>query len=400
MRTKKKRSILKYKIIYTFFILVIYILGKNLPLYGVDFNAYSNSIIDTESILQQTIGGDIYQCSVFALGISPYMIASILTQIISACRSAEAKSRISPKKMNRMTLVMTLIFAIVQAIMHANEMQYVTTGHMLILSKVVVVLELITGAIMILWLSDRNKKYGIGGQTAIIFVNILDGIIATLSGHNLQTLKMPIIVSFVAMFIILVMENTEKRIPVQRISIHNIYADTNYLAVKLNPIGVMPAMFSTACFMVPQLVVSGLLWLFPANLELLWWQENLTLSRPVGIVVYVLLLYAITMGFSGVFINPREITEQFLKSGDSILNLHAGKDTRKYLSRVIRRISFFSATVMSICLGGAMLLQLTGDMESTLVMLPASVMMLTGMWCNLSREMAAIRDLEAYKPFV
>ncbi len=400
MQRHNRKSILKYKLLYTFMILLIYILGKNLPLYGVDFSAYSSQKISAESILQQTIGGDMYQCSVFALGISPFMIASILTQMVSALRTAEAKARISPKKINRSTLGMTLVFAVVQAVSHANKMQYIVTDHMLWWSKTVVAVELVAGAIFILWLSNQNKRYGIGGQTAIIVVNILDGIMATLAGHDFEQVKIPLLVSALAMFITLIMENTEKRIPVQRISIHNIYADTNYLAIKMNPIGIMPAMFSTACFMLPQMIVTGLVWLFPLNQNLLWWQVNLTLTKPLGILVYILLLYLITIGFSRVFINPREITEQFLKSGDSILDLHAGKDTRKYLSRVIRRIALLSATVMSVCLGGAMLLQLTGDVESSLVMLPASVMMFTGMWCNLSREMAAIRDLDAYKPFV
>ena len=126
----------------------------------------------------------------------------------------------------------------------------------------------------------------------------------------------------------------------------------------------------------------------------------MTLSKPLGIAVYIFILYCLTIGFSRVFVNPREITEQFLKSGDSILNLHAGRDTRKYLSRVINRISFFSATVMSLCLGVPMILQLVWGGDSTLVTLPSSTMMLTGIWCNLYREIVAIKDLEAYKPFI
>ena len=126
----------------------------------------------------------------------------------------------------------------------------------------------------------------------------------------------------------------------------------------------------------------------------------MALSKPLGIVVYIVILYGLTIGFSRVFVNPREITEQFLKSGDSILNLHAGRDTRKYLSRVINRISFLSATVMSICLVIPMILQLVGHFDNILTTLPSSIMMLTGIWCNLYREIVAIKDLEAYKPFI
>lgn len=135
-----------------------------------------------------------------------------------------------------------------------------------------------------MWLTSRNKKYGIGGQTALIYLNILDGILTT----------------------------------VQRISIHNIYADKNYMAIKLNPIGVMPAMFSMAFFMVSQLLISLFIMVFPENAGLLWVEENMVLTKPLGIAVYVIILYTLTVGFSRVFLNPKDITEQFFKSGDSI----------------------------------------------------------------------------------
>ena len=400
MQTKEKESIVKYKLIYTILILLVYLLGRSLPLYGVDVSAYVHKSVDAETLLMQTISGDIYQCSMFALGISPYMIASIIVQIISACRNTDSKARSSPKKMNKLSLALTLIFAIVQAVLRVQSLQFANMDNLLLMAKVVAAAEMVAGAMMILWLSDRNKKYGIGGQTALIFVNIIDGITATLTGHEIDILIVPIIVSMVVMVVMIIMENAEERIAVQRISIHNIYADKNYLAFKLNPIGVMPAMFSTAFFMLPQWLLVGLHWLFPENTDILWWQENMTLTKPLGIAVYIGILYCLTVGFSRVFINPGEITEQFLKSGDSILNLHAGRETKKCLSREIGKISFLSATVMSICLGIPLLLQLEGSMDSTLVMLPSSVMMLTGIWCNLYREYKAVKDLEAYKPFI
>ena len=197
-----------------------------------------------------------------------------------------------------------------------------------------------------------------------------------------------------------IMENTEKRIPVQRISIHNIYADKNYLAIKLNPIGVMPAMFSMACFLLVQLCVSVFGWFIMDNEVLLWCQENISLTKPLGIAVYIFILYCLTIGFSRVFINPEELTEQFLKSGDSLQDLHAGRDTKKYLSGVIFRLSLLSAFVMSVCLCVPFALQFVGKWENTFLTLPSSIMMLTGVWCNLYREILAIRDLEAYRPFI
>ena len=400
MQFGRKDSILKYKLLYTALVLFIYLLGKNLPLYGIDLSAYANQTLDTATLLIQAISGDVYRRSVFALGISPYMMASILVQMVVAFRSADAKARISPKKKNYIMLELTLIFALFQAVLQVRNLSFAVTGQRLMLAQAVSVVEMIAGAMIILWLSEQNKKYGVGGQTALIFVNILEGIVAILTKGSMESLVIPLLISLIVIMIMVILENAEKRIPVQRISIHNIYADKNYLAIKLNPIGVMPVMFSTAFFMLPQLLVTGLEWLFPGQETIIWWQENLVLTKPLGVIVYIVILYALTIGFSRVFLNPTETTEQFLKSGDSLAGIHAGRDTKRYLSRNITRISLFSATALSLCLSVPMVMQLNGYMDNSLSALPASIMMLTGIWSNLYREVLSIRDMDAYEPFI
>ena len=400
MQFGRKDSILKYKLLYTALVLFIYLLGKNLPLYGIDLSAYANQTLDTATLLIQAISGDVYRRSVFALGISPYMMASILVQMVVAFRSADAKARISPKKKNYIMLELTLIFALFQAVLQVRNLSFTVTGQRLMLAQAVSVVEMIAGAMIILWLSEQNKKYGVGGQTALIFVNILEGIVAILTKGSMESLVIPLLISLIVIMIMVILENAEKRIPVQRISIHNIYADKNYLAIKLNPIGVMPVMFSTAFFMLPQLLVTGLAWLFPGQETIIWWQENLVLTKPLGVIVYIVILYALTIGFSRVFLNPTETTEQFLKSGDSLAGIHAGRDTKRYLSRNITRISLFSATALSLCLSVPMVMQLNGYMDNSLSALPTSIMMLTGIWSNLYREVLSIRDMDAYEPFI
>ena len=399
-KTEKKESIIKYKLLYTIIILLIYILGKSLPLYGIDLSAYLYKTVDAQGILFQTISGDIYRCSIFALGISPYMISSMIMQVINAIQGSESRAKKSPLKMNRQILGLTLFFAIVQATLEVRQLQFNVNPDELLMTRMIATMEMVAGVMIIIWLSSRNKRYGIGGQTALIFVNILDGIRTTLTSAEQDMLYVPIAISLLVMFVMLIMENAEMRIPLQRISIHNIYADKNYLAIKLNPIGVMPAMFGTAFFMVPQIIIRILKMIFPQNETILWWNNNMVLTKPLGVVIYICVLYALTIGFSRVFINPKELTEQFLKSGDCLENIRAGKDTKRYLSKTITRVSILSATVMSICLGLPMILQMYGKMDNLLTTLPSSIMMLTGIWCNLYREVVAIKELDEYKPFI
>ena len=205
-------------------------------------------------------------------------------------------------------------------------------------------------------------------------------------------------ISAVMMFIMLIMENTEKRIPVQRISIHNIYADKNYMAIKLNPAGMMPMMFATAVFMLPKLIVSLLISFYPHHQGILWWQENLSLTKPFGILIYIVCEYLLTILFAMLMLNPKDISERFLKSGDSIVDLHAGRDTRRYLRGVVWRLSLIGATVMGGCIVTPMLLQAYGGMDSTLAALPTSMMMLIGFSCNMYRECVTYRNYDSCRP--
>lgn len=400
VQSGQKERIVKYKLIFTGLVLAAYLAGRLIPLYGVDTLAYADEVIGAEELLMQTIGGDAYRYSVFALGISPYIIATLCVQIAMMCRNSDSRSKTSPRRANYVTLAGVLGLSLLQAWIRINELVFCYEGGLLLIAKTVAFFEMVAGALLIVWLADMNKRYGIGGQTILILTNISSGIISTLSGHSGKELVLPIAVAIVVSGVIIFMENTEKRIPVQRISIHNIYADQNYLAIKHNPAGVMPVMFSTAFFMLPQLLVTGLGLLFPESQGLIWWRNNLVLTKPLGIFVYIIMIYLLAIGFSMAFVNPKDITEQFLKSGDSIPNLHAGHDTKRYLTGQVLAISAVSATVMGACLGVPLILQFAGSLDGNLAMLPSSAMMFTGMFCGFCREFAAVRRFDAYGGFI
>lgn len=389
---------MKYKLIYTSLISFVYIFGKNIPLYGIDLSAYANESTNAEEMLMQMISGDAYQCSVFALGIFPFMIAGILVQIALAVRNLFTKARLSPRAVGYASVIVTLVIGILQAMERVPELKFAVEDEMLIWARMLAGLQMITGMMIILWLAGRNGRYGIGGRMAFMIVNLLERITMILVSYNMQSLLTPMIFAAAMMMITLIMENAEMRIPVQRVSIHNIYADKNYLAIKLNPIGVMPVMFTSAVFMLPQLLLSLLAYFFPENVGVIWWLENMTLTRPFGIFVYIVCEYLLTIGFAMIMINPKDITEQFLKSGDSIVNLHAGRDTRRYLCRTVLSISFFSATVMGACIIVPLILQNQGSADSILAMLPISVMMLTSFWCTIFRELSSIHKYDSCQP--
>lgn len=397
---KNNHPILVQKILFTAIIIVVYLLGRSLPLFGVDISVGRIEDIDVQVLLLQSISGDRYENSILSLGIFPYMIATLVMQILISTLSADTKSRISSITLNRLSLNVMLIVAVIQAFYKVNQLTFRFDNYNPILLKAVVIVQMVAGAFVILWLADRNGKYGIGGQTTLIYVNILDSLTSALQGNPIQKMIIPILISIVIMVVVIIMENAEKRLPVQRISIHSIYADKNYMALKLNPIGVMPVMFSSAMFMLLQMLAAFLKMLFPQNAAILWIHDNMVLTELFGIMIYILGIYILTIAMAFVFISPKDLTEQFLKSGDSIINLHAGADTRRYLRRQVLIMSLISSTVMGVCILIPMLLEYYDVISPSLAVLPSSAMMLTGIFYNLYQEVIVVRNYDEYKPFI
>ena len=389
------------KMLFTLIIMAIYLIGRELPLYGVNLDAYEALRDNTEDLIMQTIGGDRYKTSILALGISPFMFSTLFVQMAVAFKNADSKSHTSPKKVTRATLNLMLVWACIQAYFTSNSTFYIYEGGVeLTIAKLISAAQMVTGAFVILWLATRNGKYGIGGQTILIYVNILDSVVNTVRYTKLADLKLIGAISVVALLFTIIFENTEYRIPMQRISIHNIYSDKNYIPIKLNPIGMMPVMFSSAFFALPVYVLSALNSLLPENETISYLHDNMNTNCTLGIGVYIVVLYVITIVFSFVFISPKNLAESLQKSGDSITGLRAGKKTRRYIGIRVFIISIFSATFMSLFIGMPLVLQLKGLVPQDVMSLPSIMIAMASINCNLYRELRAVKDFDGYVQFI
>lgn len=389
------------KMFFTLIIMAIYLIGRELPLYGVNLDAYEALRDNTEDLIMQTIGGDRYKTSILALGISPFMFSTLFVQMAVAFKNADSKSHTSPKKVTRATLNLMLVWACIQAYFTSNSTFYIYEGGVeLTIAKLISAAQMVTGAFVILWLATRNGKYGIGGQTILIYVNILDSVVNTVRYTKLADLKLIGTISVVALLFTIIFENTEYRIPMQRISIHNIYSDKNYIPIKLNPIGMMPVMFSSAFFALPVYVLSALNSLLPENETISYLHDNMNTSCTLGIGVYIVVLYVITIVFSFVFISPKNLAESLQKSGDSITGLRAGKKTRRYIGIRVFIISIFSATFMSLFIGMPLVLQLKDLVPQDVMSLPSIMIAMASINCNLYRELRAVKDFDGYVQFI
>lgn len=400
MKKKAKEHILLYKILYSLMIMLVYMIGRNIPLYGVDVETYRDVDINAQSIIIQAVSGDMKNCSIFILGLWPYMLASMLIVLVVAIATLDKTRRISPKKVNIWTVTLMLIIGMLQAYERVQNYIYKVDGTALIQAKVIAFVELIAGMLIVVYLGDRATKYGICGKTSVFLVNIVDGMMTMLVGQPFRKLWLIIVIGIIEIAVMLVLENTEKRIAVQRVSIHNIHADKDYIAYKMNPVGVTPMMFASAAFILPQSVLGLLNKMFPENGTIEWIYHRMNLTSVLGVWVYIAIIVILTIAFSFIMLTPGKTAEDLLKSGDSILGVYAGRETKRYLQGCVLSFSLISSVVIGICVGVPLFLQFGGYINSKLAMFPCSIMMFTGIWISFGREAEVYRNMDRYEPFI
>lgn len=393
---KEKTHLVRNRCFFSIIIIAIYFICHRIPLNGIDMSAYDNLGLDLGAVLSLAVNGSNKQCYVMSLGISPYITASLVISILFAMRSKEARARTSPKAMNYWITALTFIVTLIQSVFYALNLKYVDRN---VMSVLLVIFELMAGASIAQYLLMKNKKYGVGGFAPIIMVNMTETLVGTLMKSSIDALRIPLGISFVMVVIMIFMEMHEKKIPLQRVSVHNVHADKNYLAIKYNPVGFMALMFGSAIFMIPQLVVA-LIHHYHKSEIVNFLYKNLNMSTVFGMRVYVVMLFLFTVLLSLLFVNPKDLSDDLLQGGDCIENIPAGKPTRRYIRKWVLFFSCLSGLIMCGCLSLCMYLQYKGIVDASVAMLPTTFMLLSGFICSIYLEIRAYRDFDSYKPFI
>lgn len=393
---KEKTHLVRNRCFFSIIIIAIYFICHRIPLNGIDMNAYDNLGLDLGAVLSLAVNGSNKQCYVMSLGISPYITASLVISILFAMRSKEARARTSPKAMNYWITALTFIVTLVQSVFYALNLKYVDRN---VMSVLLAILELMAGASIAQYLLMKNKKYGVGGFAPIIMVNMTETLVGTLMKSSIDALKIPLGISFVMVIIMIFMEMHEKKIPLQRVSVHNVHADKNYLAIKYNPVGFMALMFGSAIFMIPQLIIAFIHYFHRSDV-INFLYKNFNLSTVFGMCVYIILMFLFTVLLSLLFVNPKDLSDDLLQTGDCIVDVPAGKATKRYLRKWVLILSSLSGGIMCLCLAICMYLQYKEIVDASVAMLPTTFMMLSGFACSIYLEIRAYRDFDSYKPFI
>ncbi len=368
---------LRKKILFVIGILILYRLGTTLPSPGVDYRAVkscldaanSGSSADIYSLINMFSGGALLQLSVFAIGIMPYITASIIVQLLTVViprfEQLRKEGQSGQAKMTQYTRYLTVGLAILQA---TGIVALAARGDLLrggqgpncdpaaiisdhsIFAIAIIVTVMVAGACVVMWFGELITERGIGnGMSLLIFAGIAARIPA--EGHNILksrgglTFGLVLLAALVILAGVVFIEQGQRRIPVQyakRMVGRKMYGGSStYLPLKVNQAGVIPVIFASSLLYLPQLILQ-LTGSTDGNQA--GWQKFISqyLSDPgnwVYILVYFAMIIFFTYFYVAVTFNPEERADDMKKYGGFIPGIRPGQPTADYLGYVLSRIT-------------------------------------------------------------
>ena len=351
--------------LYTLLILAIVRLGAHIYLPGISaatIKAYTD-LYSTGTLYNIIAGGSGSSYSIFALGIGPYITSSIIMQLL--CVAIPTLEQLSKEgedgrqKINKYTRYITVVLAALQGTGIALNYRTMMTNPST-LKVVIAVITLIAGSMFIMWLAEQITQKGVSnGSSMIIFVNIISSLpnaVTALVGYCkegttgiLKTVGI-LVLLFIVIILIVKVNDGERRLPVQ-------YANkmtgrrmgsggnSSIFPIKVNTAGVISIIFAISLIQFPE-TISGFMSSVPGWLEKVI--GILSMTHPVGAIIYVILIFAFSFFYTSIVINPNEIAENMKKNGGFIPGIRPGMPTANYITRVVNRITWVGA----ICFAG------------------------------------------------
>ncbi|KXT77414.1 preprotein translocase subunit SecY [Streptococcus panodentis] len=369
LKIKQVRS----KILFTIFIILVFRIGTTITVPGINAKALSNlNDLPFLNMLSLVSGNAMRNFSVFALGVSPYITASIVVQLLQMDLLPKfvewgKQGEVGRRKLNQATRYISLVLAFVQAIGITAGFDTLSSANLVASPNwqtyALICALLATGSMIVTWLGEQitDKGYG-NGVSMIIFAGIVSGIPDMIKGIyedyfvNIPSERLTSSLIFVGILIVAVLliiyfttfvQQAEYKIPVQYTKIAQGAPSSSYLPLKVNPAGVIPVIFASSITAAPAAifqVVSALgydaAWVRTA-------QSLLATTTVSGMFMYAFLIVLFTFFYTFVQINPEKTAENLQKSGAYIPGVRPGKGTEEYMSKLLRRL----ATVGSLFLG-------------------------------------------------
>ena len=401
---KISQSIITKRVLWTLFFLFIYCLGNQLVLPFVDLknaNIFGGAI-GSLAFSSAMMGGNLRSMTLFSVGLSPWMSAMILWQMFSFSKKMGLKN-LPIEIQDRRRMYLALGIAIVQSLAVSLNLPIVS-GVNASLAIFMNTILLIAGTFFLVWLSDLNSLFGIGGSIVILMASmmanlpyqIMDSIEKLGIGWNVL---LPLILfSLIFLYVSGVVQRARYRISINKINIHNRFKQYSYLDIMLNPAGGMPFMYAMSLVSIPQYVFMLIQFIHPENKWTSGAIKALTVGQPLWLVVYLVMLFVLGLAFAFVNVSGEQISERMRKSGEYIYGVYPGQETSAYINHLVLRLGFIGALYMLFMAGAPMLIILVNPDYLQLSMIPGTFLIFSGMIYNVNEEMKALKLNTSYTP--
>ncbi|MCA1042168.1 preprotein translocase subunit SecY [Bacillus infantis] len=364
---------IRRKILFTLLMLIVFRIGTFIPVPHVNADLLkAQDDLSVFGILNTFGGGALLNFSILAMGIMPYITASIIIQllqmdVVPKFTEWSKQGEVGRRKLAQFTRYFTIVLGFIQALGMSYGFNNMAGGMLIenpgIGTYLLIATVLTAGTAFLMWLGEQITSKGVGnGISIIIFAGIVAAIPSTVNqiyaqkiedaGEQLFLSIVTVVLILVAVIAIIVgtifIQQALRKIPIQyakRMATGGNPAggQSTHLPLKVNAAGVIPVIFAVSFIVTPRTIAS----FFEQNDVTMWIQRVFDYTHPIGMIVYSALIIAFTYFYAFIQVNPEQVADNLKKQGGYIPGIRPGKNTQEYLTRVLYRLTFVGALFLT-----------------------------------------------------
>lgn len=404
----KENKDLRKRIYFTLFALGIFCLGSGITIPWASVLYEELGFLEIFNLMS---GGGLRSFSIFALGVSPYITASIITQllqmdIIPYFKELKEQGYVGRQKIQKINRYLAVIFAFVQA--YVISVFYLNTNDVMVMIKTSLVMT--AGTSFLLWLGDQITRKGIGnGSSLLIMAGIIQSMPSIFTGAfdafiTAGTYSLPVGIALFTLFLIIYIvvlvgiiwvTLAERRIPIQYAN-HTTSAygaQQSFLPIKINSAGVMPVIFASIILTIPS-TIAGVI----KNEAAIDFINNyIVYTSPTGFILYVIMIMFFGYFYTYMMMNPEEMSKDLNKRGGYIPGVRPGADTAKYISNSIGKLTIVGSIFLVILSGLPILMANISSLPSSVTIGGTGILIVVGVAIETYKQIESGLVTRSYK---
>ncbi|MFQ6873505.1 MAG: preprotein translocase subunit SecY [Coprobacillus cateniformis] len=359
-----KKDELRRRIIFTLGMLFVFRLGAAITIPSINADALTAGATNTGilGIMNMLGGGMLERFSIFSLGVSPYITASIIIELLSmdvipVLAQWQKEGNTGKKKKDKVTRYVTLILAAVQggSLTYAYDNMYNILNSSSVWTYAYVIVVMMAGSMLAMWIGDQITQKGIGNGTSLLiftgivsslpanFISTFNSLVAFDKGTQTMVLGILWYVLFVIVYLAIIIfvvfnEGAVRKIPIMYATNSNTTMrtkDSTHMPIKINSSGVLPVIFASSVLAAPRTIISFM----AQNNTTKTIDSILNYQEPVGFCLYLVMIVLFAFFYSNLQIDSHKISEDLKKNGGAIPGVRTGLDTEKFISTVLNRVT-------------------------------------------------------------